>query len=332
MVKMKSKAGGRAHDLRPLMVNHISLLICALILALAAAPGRAEEASQAPDAAKGDVQKQFSFDPKVRFLSGNQDYNFGEARLDIGLPYGLQAVLDFSAYEIAGTSWTPTITFGAGENWGNVSVSGTYAVTTLANNYNANAVDIAAETRAGSDDIVSTVGGDVRIAHNFFWTRVANPKPGDPSFIEITQRTPTITLKQQLFSTRAEMAFSEYTYNVDIPATVKQLTTLSANAVSNVGTFRLNGDLGGVIAGFPDHSEKFSLFQDLKFVPVTLWGAYQSTHIIDTSLLTNGTADVEMFGAEINVKKVTATLEYQHVRQDKQIPLDQYGLSLSAQF
>src|SRR5579872_1535067 len=84
----------------------------------------------------------FSYDFNQQGKVGNQGYRSTDSNLFIGLPAGFNLTGDFSWYRTDTTSGTPTFSFGGGKDWDQVSLSANYAITTLANDFQSNAVEV----------------------------------------------------------------------------------------------------------------------------------------------------------------------------------------------
>ena len=326
-------------------------LLTALAL-LAAAAARADEnpspktppsivekrAGAAPVAEEEDVprppnDKPWGFTFKQKGMLGNQDYRMSDTSLDLEMPYGLDLNADLNAFSNATSSMTPTVTFGAGWTSGMVAYTGTYAITTLANNYQADAVDLGVSVRTDSEDFRTLLSVDVNETHhrNYIYIPHVN-KAATRNQQDLSQRTPTGSLSQRLFGNfDAKITLSQSTYNRDLLVYTNALNRTKTAGQRSFG--REDSNLTGLIDGFADWSVKFGLTYDFDAIPLTLRGSYQNIHLEDTAQGTNTSADVFTYAADYDVKKwATLTAEYDHTRQTSQPTTDEYGAQLALRF
>ncbi len=259
---------------------------------------------------------------KQKAFWGNQSYRMSDTYLDVAAPGGLDFSADFNDYSNATSSASPTITFGAGWTAGQVAYTGTYAITTLANDYEATALDVGISVKTDSQDFRTLFAADVNSTkhRNFLYF----PKFSDEQ--DLTQVSPTGSISQRLYGNLdAKATVSESTYNRNILA---YTTGLSRNKTKGQRAFSSEaGSLTGLIDGFPDWSLKFGLTYDVDPVPLTLRATYQYIRLEDTAQGTNTTADVSTYAADYDVRKwATISFEYDHTRQTSQVTTDNYGL------
>ncbi len=291
----------------------------AIILFCASASFSQETESNVHAEKPASEERSFSFEAQQKVIVGSHHYQNTDTFVDLGLPKGFGINADFNAFRNDTSSWTPTITFGVGRTWNNLALAGTYAVSPLTDDTRSTAFDASASVKTDSENFATTVGGDILVTHNSQYLRF----PKVTAEVDITQRTPTIIIKQQIYKTRLDAAFSQYTYNKNIPLIAAALNGKKLNRFSN-----FTGGLSGLIQGFPDHSEKFGARQELG--PATLWASYGSIHFLDTALQLHATSDTEQYGVDFDLPKdFSTTLQYQHVRQTGQQGSDQYGLAIS---
>ncbi|MBI3547567.1 MAG: hypothetical protein HY078_00805 [Elusimicrobia bacterium] len=281
----------------------------ALLLLLAASAARAESAPGI-----------WTFEPSQRVTFGTQKYFATDTELYLGMPFGANASVGFNTWKSETSSTTPTITFAAGVDHDQVSLGGSYSWTTLANNYRSDAVGANASVHTVSKDFRTTIGGDVTVTHHSQYVR----QPAFTRRLDITQRTPTFTMKQQIYDTRVDMALSQSTYNRNVAA----LGGPRANQFSA----KLAG-LSGLVEGFPDYSQKFGISQRFHRLPSSVFFNYQSIKLVDTTTTDAATSDSYTVGAEADVLEwLSAHLEYNHLRQTSQPDSNQYTIGLTGRF
>jgi hypothetical protein len=330
----------------------------------AAAPVRAQgpaqpassKAAETADSAGADSDKdEQSLEVKEKYIFGNQNYRSSDASVSVSMPQGLDLNAEYEYFQSNISSFTQTFTLGATWNWDAASFGASYAVTPVNNNFKSHALDVKGSMHTDSDEFKTTLGADVNVVTNFQGINLSD----QVAELEISQRIPTISLKQQLHDTRASVDISGYLYDKDILATTNALAADEAkdwlNAKAPNMYSRLSNALSGasgLLQGFPNWSIKYGLFQDISSlpIPVTVWGNYQYTSFLDTVEfappasgkhadagttyeVTGVTADSDTLGVDVKVlKNLTCTLQYNHVRQTGQITLDLYGASLSLEF
>lgn len=297
-----------------------------------------KKAGAAPVAEEEDVprpanEKPWGFTFKQKGMFGNQDYRMSDTSLDLEMPYGLDLNAEFDAFSNSTSSTTPTVTFGGGWTSGMAAYTGTYAITTLANNYQATAVDVGVSVRTDSEDFRTLLSVDVNETHhrNYIYLPRGN-KPAFKNEQDLSQRTPTASLSQRLFGNfDAKITLSQSTYNRDLLAYTNALNRTKTAGQRAFG--REDGSLTGLIDGFADWSDKFGLTYDFDAIPLTLRGSYQNIHLEDTAQGTNVTADVLVYAADYDVKRwVTVSAEYDHTRQTSQPTTDEYGAQLALRY
>ena len=273
---------------------------------------------------------------KQKAFFGNQDYRMSDTYLDLAAPHGLDFNADLNDYSDSTSSASPTITFGAGWATGLVSYTGSYAITTLANDYEADALDFGLSAKTDSQDFRTLFAADVSSTKHRNYTYVPPPahptRPAIESEQDLTQVSPTGSVSQRLFgSFDAKATLSESTYNRNILAYTNGLNRTKTKGQQAFG--RADGNLTGLIDGFPDWSVKLGLTYYFDAVPLTLRGTYQNIHLEDTAQGTNATADVTTYAADYDVKKwATVSAEYDHTRQTSQTITDNYGLIVELRY
>ena len=319
------------------LLTTLTLLAASFVLADDPAPKTppsiAEKREGAAPVAEGeDVaprpqnERPWGFTFKQKGAFGNQSYRMSDTSLDLEMPYGLDLNADLNAYSNSTSSTTPTITFGAGWTNGLTAYTGTYAITTLANDYEAAAIDFGVSVRTDSEEFRTLLAVDVNETHHRNFLRF----PKITSEQDLSQRSPTAALSQRLFGNfDTKITLSQSSYNKDLLAYTRALNTKKAQRAFG----RYDSNLTGLIDGFPDWSVKFGLDYDFDAIPLTLRGTYQTIHLEDTAQGTNTTADVFTYAADYDVKKwVTLTAEYDHTRQTSQPITDEYGAQLALRF
>jgi hypothetical protein len=279
--------------------------------------------------------KEWGLTFKQKAAAGNQGYRQSDTSLDLDMPYGLDLNADLDVYKNSTSSATPTVTLGGGWTQGLVSYTGTYAITTLANNYQAVAADVGVSVKTDVEDFRTILSIDVSDTHhrNYTYIPKANPKlPEDKNEQDITQLTPTASLTQKLFgSLDAKVTLSQNVYNRDLLAYTTALNRTKTPAQRAFG--RADSNLLGVVTGFPNWSAKYGLNYDFDAIPLTLRGTYENIHLEDTAQGTNVTADAETYAADYDVVKwLTISANYDHTRQTSQPDSDVYGLRVALSF
>ena len=268
--------------------------------------------------ARPDEGKSWGLTFKQKAMTGSEGYRYSDSYLDVELPQGLDFNLDLSAYKTDTSSMSPTLTAGAGWVNGNVTFTGFYAYTMLANDYEARAVDLGVSVRNESKDFRTTLAVDVNVTHHYNYLRF----PRFTNTQETTQRTPTASLTQRFFwNWSASVALSESAYNKDILAYTRSLNARRFRAIG-----KYDSNLTGLISGFPDWTVKAGLGYDFDDLPLTLRGTYESVKLEDTAQGTNSTADAQTYAVDYDFAQwLTVTAEYDHYRQTSQASTDQFG-------
>ena len=330
--------------LRQTTVKNLVLLAAALTLLAAssaraddpapkAPPSIAEKKEGAAPVAEGEDaaprppdEKAWGLTFKQKGMIGNQAYRMSDTYLGLEMPYGLDLNADLNAYSNSTSSTSPTVTLGAGWTNGLTAYTATYAITTLANDYEATAIDAGVSVRTDSEDFRTLLAVDVNETHHRNFLRF--PKRTDEQ--DLSQRSPSASLSQRLFANLdAKVTLSQSSYNKDLLAYTKALNTKKAQRAFG----RYDSNLTGLIDGFPDWSAKFGLAYDFDAVPLTLRGSYQNIHLEDTAQGTGTTADAFTYAADYDLKKwLTLTAEYDHTRQTSQPTTDAYGAQLALRF
>jgi len=324
------------------------LLVLALVPLLAAA-ARAQDA--APAAAADDAggeESAFHVTPRDKYLWGNQNYRSNDASLSLDLPYDLGLNADYGFYRSDNSSFTQTFSVGASADWRMLAFSLTYSWNPLQNDSANRSIDGKIAAHTDSKDFRTTVGVEGSVTDNFQYLRF----PNKTAKVEVTQKMGALSLKQRLFhDTTLGAEVDDYWYNRDIQQYSLGLAQLEAllnrthprffNGISGA----LNG-ASGLLSGFPSWGVRLSASQNVSAlpVPVTLWATYDDTHYADAfvfnpptppknSLVTGVTSDSQTYGVDAEiVDDLTATLQYNHVRQTGQTVQDLYGASLEKRF
>ena len=300
-----------------------------------------KKAGAAPVAEDEDVaprpsnQKPWGLTFKQKGAFGNQGFRMSDTSLDLEMPYGLDLNADLNVYSNSTSSTTPTVTFGGSWTNGMTAYNGSYAITTLANNYQANEVDLGASIRTDSEDFRTLLSVDGSETHHRNYIYIPHPvthAPAAKNEQDLSQRTVTGSVSQRIFgSLDAKIALSQSTYNRDLLSYTNALNRTRTAGQRAFG--REDGSLTGLIDGFADWSAKFGLSYDFDAIPLTLRGTYQTIHLEDTAQGTHTTADVFTYAADYDVKKwFTLTAEYDHTRQTSQPTTDEYAGQLALRF
>jgi hypothetical protein len=317
-----------------------ALLAAAILLAAAAA--RAAQPADAPKgaapvaddaAAPRPAGEAWGVTFKQKGMVGNQQFRLSDTSLDVEMPHGLDLNADLNVYSNSTSSMSPTITFGAGWTTGLVAYTGSYAVTTLANDYEANAIDLGVSVKTDSADFRTLLAVDANETHHRNFIYIPRPlRPAARNEQDLSQRTATGSLSQRLFGNLdAKISLAQSVYNRDLLAYTNALNRTRTAGQRAFG--RADGNLTGLIAGFPDWSAKLGLTYDFDAIPLTLRGTYQSIRLEDTAQGTNVTADVTTYAVDYDVRKwATVSAEYDHTRQTAQTDLDSYGLLLELRY
>ena len=266
---------------------------------------------------------------------GNQDYRMSDTSLDLEMPYGLDLNADLNVYSNSTSSTTPTVTFGAGWTNGMSAYTGSYAITTLANNYQATMLDLGVSIRTDSENFRTLLSVDGSETHHRNFIYIPHPVthlPATRNQQDLSQRTVTGSVSQRIFGNLdAKISLAQSTYNRDLLSYTNALNRTKTAGQRAFG--REDGNLTGLIAGFADWSVKFGLSYDFDAIPLTLRGTYQTIHLEDTAQGTNTSADVFAYAADFDVKKwLTLTAEYDHTRQTSQPVTDEYAGQLALRF
>jgi hypothetical protein len=291
---------------------------------LAATTAAAQGISDAPDSGP---EKDWSVSLKQKNLWGNQGNWNADTYVDATLPRGFDLNAEFNDYKNDASSQpTPTTTFGGGWTHGQASLFGTYGVSALANNSEANAADVGLTIKTDDKEFRTTLTADVNVTHDklFFFF------PKSQSEFGLTERTPTIALTQRLFGVLdANATFSQSHYNTDILILTTLLNRPRFQKLLGSG----DSSLSGLVDGFPDWTAKYQLKYSPEAVPLTLKAYYETIHLVDTASGTGQTADTEDYTAEYDVRKwLTLGVEYEHYRQTSQTTVDEYGGSVTLRY
>lgn len=268
-------------------------------------------------------KKSWSLEPSYKGTFGPDGYFSGDASLYAGLPWGLNLDLGHCFYRSDSSSMTHTYTAGGGWAWERVAVSGSHSLTPLAADYQARAWDAGVSVDTGSEDFKTSYSARLSVIYHTYFSRI----PAFTVRTDLTQRTPSLRLAQQVHGTTGEVEISEHEYNQSLAGIVNRLREIDPGG-------RRTGGLKGLIKGFPEYSVKVGLTQALEAVPLTLRASYQNTKLVDTGkVLPGGRVDAYKGGAELELfELLTLGGEYEHVRQTEQPSADFYGVSLSARF
>jgi hypothetical protein len=279
--------------------------------------------------ARPEEGKVWGFTLKQKGFLGNQDYWMTDTYLDVAAPYGIDLNAELNDYANSTSSASPTVTFGGGWTSGLATFTGSYAITTLANNYQAAALDFGVNVKTDSQDFRTLLAVDGSETHHQNYTYIAHPvthAPATKDIEDLSQLTPTASVSQRLWGNLdVKITLSDSSYNRDLLA---YTTALNRTKTAGQRAFsRADSNLTGLIDGFPDYSEKFGLTYEFDAIALTLRGTYQCIHLEDTAQGTNTTADVTTYAADYDVEKwFTMSAEYDHTRQTSQTTNDAYGL------
>jgi hypothetical protein len=150
--------------------------------------------------------------------------------------------------------------------------------------------------------------------------------PGQKSTKKLQQRTGTIKVKQRFYGLLLTAAMSGSSYDKDLMAVTQKIAM-------NPDRFAGVGGLVGTLTGFPSWSSRWAAYQDLPWLPVTLWGSYEGTRMMNTAFSHDVTADSITAGADLDLAKwLTVTPEINRVRETGQKTVRYYTLALSATF
>jgi hypothetical protein len=295
-----------------------------------AKPVADDEADEKPE---GDNPWGLTF--KQKAAAGNQDYRMSDTSLDVDMPHDLDLNADVNVYKNSTSSMTPTVTFGAGWAPGRLNLTGSYAITTLANDYEADAVDLAVSWKTDSREFRTLFGFDFTETYhrNYIYIPRANPKlPEIKNQQDLNQKSPTISVSQRFFDDLdAKVSLSRSAYSRNILAYTTALNRTKTPAQRAFG--RADGNLLGVVDGFPDWSAKFGLNYGFDAVPLTLRSTYEDIHLENTAQGTDQTSDSFTYAADYDVVKwLTLTAEYDHTRQTSQPDSDVYAGRLTLSF
>jgi hypothetical protein len=272
---------------------------------------------------------------KQRGMLGNLGYWMTDTSLDIAAPYGVDLNADLNDFGNSTSSASPTVTMGAGWTNGISAYTASYAVTTLANNYQANALDLGVSVKMDSLNFRTLLSLDVNETHHRNYAYIGHPvthAPARKDEEDLSECTPTASLSQRLFGNfDAKITLAQSIYNQNI---VTYTNTLGRTKTAGQRAFaREDSDLTGLIVGFPDWSAKFGVNYDFDAVPLTLRGTYENIALEDTGQGTNTTAAVMTYAADYDVKKwATLTASYEHTRQTSQPQTDEYGAQLTLRY
>ncbi len=283
-----------------------------------------ESADKATVEEKGPAENKaasWSLVPKQKFTGGTHHYWGSDTSINLDLPFGINLNADVNVYKTATSSATPTTTLGLGEYREGLGLFGSYAITGLSNDTRSTVWDVGASVSTPSQDFKTTLGADINITHYVIYVRTAHFTREN----DITQKNPTFSLKQRFWKTRVTVDVSQSVYNAN-------LTQLSFK-LNQQDKFGQAASLGGLIAGFPDRSDKWAIYQDLGRLPLTLWFAYENVHMVDTAQTLHATTDSYSGGADLDIgKALTAAASYNYVRETGQETSNYYSFSLMARF
>ncbi|MFI5350675.1 MAG: hypothetical protein ACHQ2Z_14105 [Elusimicrobiota bacterium] len=266
---------------------------------------------------------------------GNQQYRMSDTSLDLEMPYGLDLNADLNVYSNSTSSMTPTVTFGAGWTNGMSAYTASYAITTLANNYEADSLDVGVSIRTDSEDFRTLLSVDGSETHHRNYIYIPHPithAPDTRNQQDLSQRTVTGSVSQRIFGNfDAKITLAQSVYNRDLLAYTNALNRTKTAGQRAFG--REDSSLTGLIDGFANWSVKFGLSYDVDAIPLTLRGTYQTIHLEDTAQGTGTSADVFTYAADYDLKKwLTLTGEYDHTRQTSQPTTDEYGGQVALRF
>lgn len=323
------------------------LFAAALLSCLLGRASHAQDAAPEPAAPAADDGVHLT--PKDKIVFGNGGYRSDDASLSLDLPKGFGLSADWSFYKSNSSSFTQT--FGAGASAGGTlwDASSLYSWSPLQNDTESHSFELDASVHTPSKAWRTTAGVDASIADNFQYLRIPNKATTTE---EITQRKFGVSLKQKLDGdTRLSAAVDFYDYNQPVEAYTLRLAQREAvlsrthPKVFNAISGSVNG-LSGLVSGFPNWSLDLGLRRDVDAlpVPVTARADYENTRYFASysyspptlpihSLADGVTSDSETYALDADLTDaLTATLQYNHVRQTGQTAQDLYGLSASYEF
>jgi hypothetical protein len=290
----------------------------------------------APAKAQEPAESAVAFDVRQKQMFGDDGYVSGDTDLNVALPYGLNANAAYSFYKNDFSSMTHTLYLGAGIDWDARSLGITYSLTPWSNGYHGDSYGASVSMRTGTRDFRTTLGAEVTVLHH---SQLIDG-PNRTVRADVTQRTPTISVRQQLYGLRASADLSEHHYNKNVEAASRQLAVAS---LRHPGIASKLAGASGLVQGFPDWTARLGLSQELDMLPrpVRAWVTYTNTHFLDTFqspepgvivLQTSQTSDSVMAGVDVDITaSLSATLQYNHVRQSYQPSSDYYGFAVGWQ-
>ncbi len=200
---------------------------------------------------------------------------------------------DLNVFSNSTSSTTPTVTFGAGWTSGMVAYTGSYAITTLANDYQAGALDLGVSIRSDSDDFRTLLSVDVNETHhrNYIYIPRVN-KSAARNQQDLSQRTATGSVSQEFFGNFDEKAaLSSEHVQPGYPGLYERLEPDEDGGPTHVRPGGRESDgAHRRLRGFL--TVKFGLSYDFDAIPLTLRQTYETIHLEDTAQGTNTTADV----------------------------------------
>ena len=275
------------------------------------------------------------FEPRQKFLFGADGYRSGETDLFVLLPLDFSAGANYSWYKSDFTSMTHTLSFSGGKEWDSKFIGATYAITPWANDYRADSMNVKVSMRSGSRDFRTTLGADVTVTHHTQMIRIGGANAHSLRY-DVTQRSPNISVRQQLWNTRLSVDLSESTYNKDLLIASLNIAVATLRYPTIATNF---GNASGLTQGFQDRSMRFGVSHDFKVgkLPFTAWGSYNNIHFVDTFqapddvslvFVRGQTADSQSYGLDCELTSVVnASVQYQHIRQTNYPTRDYWGFA-----
>lgn len=270
-------------------------------------------------AAEDAPERSWGVNLEQKFTGGAGGYRMSDTYVGADLPFGIGLNAGLNVYESDSSTATPTITAGASWTRDHLTLDGSWSITTLANDYSADAYRAGATVRAGEADWRTTLSAALDVTHHHYHLRNAVRSVRSDN----TQRSGTATLRQRLFGRlQAEVSATQYGYVENI---LNYTRALNRPRVSRA-LGRYAPGLAGLLQGFPDHSHRVGLSYDFAAVPVTVSGAYEGVKMMDTAFGVNGTADDKTADVSWNVTdRWTVGAEYGHLRQTGTDAVARYG-------